>query len=418
MDVKLHASLATDRDALRAADAIESCVHCGFCLATCPTYLDTRDERDSPRGRIYLLKELLETGRSDTAGQYHLDRCLSCRSCETTCPSGVRYGEIADSGRALLERNLARSFGSSVQRYLLRKIVPHRQRFAPLLRIGQLLRPLLPAALRTAVPPRQVALSQPQNRQRARTVLLLEGCVQAAATPNTNAAARRILDHLDIGISESPSQGCCGALNTHLGATDDGRDDMRRNIDAWWPAIEDGAEAIISTATGCGSQLADYATALADDADYAARATRVSALARDLSGFLLAQDLGQLPGNPAAESRRIAVHVPCSQMHALREPDSVRQLLRARGYDLSNTRDDHLCCGSAGSYSLLQPAMSARLRERKLDALSVDQPELIVSANIGCQLHLAQAADIPVRHWTELLLEGLEPGDSHERKGN
>jgi glycolate oxidase iron-sulfur subunit len=418
MDVKLHASLATDRDALRAADAIESCVHCGFCLATCPTYLDTRDERDSPRGRIYLLKELLETGRSDTAGQYHLDRCLSCRSCETTCPSGVRYGEIADSGRALLERDLTRSFGSSVQRYLLRKIVPHRQRFTPLLRMGQFLRPLLPAALRTAVPPRQAALPRPQTRQHARRVLLLEGCVQAAATPNTNAAARRILDRLDIGISESSSQGCCGALNTHLGATDDGRDDMRRNIDAWWPAIEDGAEAIISTATGCGSQLADYATALADDADYAARASRVSALARDLAGFLLEQDLGQLPGNPATESRRVAVHVPCSQMHALREPSSVRQLLRARGYDLSNTRDDHLCCGSAGSYSLLQPAMSARLRERKLDALSVDQPELIVSANIGCQLHLAQAADIPVRHWTELLLESLEPGDSHERKGN
>jgi glycolate oxidase iron-sulfur subunit len=238
-------------------------------------------------------------------------------------------------------------------------------------------------------------------------VLLLEGCVQSAATPNTNTAARDVLDRLGIAVIESPAQGCCGALNTHLGAVADGRDDMRRNIDAWWPAIEAGAEAIISTATGCGSQLSDYATALADDPDYAPRAARVSSLARDLAGFLLEQPLERLPAAADATKQRVAVHVPCSQMHALREPDSVRRLLASRGYQLTQSADDHLCCGSAGSYALLQPQMSRRLRQRKLDALCAERPAVIASANVGCQLHLAQGADVPVRHWVELFRDSL-----------
>lgn len=404
MEVKVHPTLASDRSAQAAATAIESCVHCGFCLATCPTYLDSRDERDSPRGRIYLLKELLEQGESDTAAQHHLDRCLTCRSCETTCPSGVRYGEIADQGRQLLEAHVPRSAAERLQRQLIRFFVPYPGRFKPLLRVGQAVRALLPRALRELVPPRQ-ALLPPVAAAHDRQVLMLEGCVQSSATPRTNQAARLILDRLGISVTESAKQGCCGALDTHLGHGEAGRAAMRRNIDAWWSAVEAGAEAILSTATGCGTQLADYGHALANDPAYAEKAQRISELSVDFGNFLLLEDLSSHV--KVIETRRVAVQIPCSQSHALKTPDTVRSLLLACGYTLTRTRDDHLCCGSAGSYSMLQPAMSGRLRERKLAALTGDAPTVIASANVGCQLHLAAASDVPVVHWTELIWGAL-----------
>jgi glycolate oxidase iron-sulfur subunit len=407
VDVKLHPRWEDDADATRAAAAIEACVHCGFCLATCPTYLDTRDERDSPRGRIYLVRELLEQGTPEAAAQFHLDRCLTCRACETTCPSGVQYGHIVDGGRQLLERELPRSRGRALLRRLLRLLVPYPRRFAPLLRIGQYLRPLLPAVLREHVPPAQAPLPVAPAGGGGRRVILLEGCVQSAGTPRTNQAARLLLARLGIDVVATPEQGCCGALDTHLGHGESGARAMRRNIDAWWPAIEAGAEAVLSTATGCGSQLADYGDALADDPDYAARARRVSELSADLADFLLGEALDAAGAGAAGDRRRIAVHVPCSQSHALRSPDSVRTLLERLGYRLCETRDDHLCCGSAGTYSLLQPAMSRRLRTRKVQALSVDAPDLIVSANVGCQLHLAGEAAVPVQHWVELAWEAV-----------
>lgn len=407
MHVDLHSSLRDSIIARDAADALQACVHCGFCLATCPTYLDTRDERDSPRGRLYLLRELLEEGNAEPVAQHHLDRCLTCRSCETTCPSGVRYAEIAEAGRELLEPRLERPLTDRLMRRLLRLIVPHRRRFGALLKLGQWLRPALPRSLGLAVPPRQPArppLAPLRSTDAAAgRVLLLEGCVQGSATPATNQALRRILTRLGYRVEESPRQGCCGALNTHLAAGEAGREDMRRNIDAWWPALEDGAEAILASATGCGAQLRDYGRALANDPAYAARAAEVAARTLDPAEFFAAQDLARLAA-PATRSRpRVAVHAPCTQQHALRLGQSVPELLAALGFELSATQDEHLCCGSAGSYSLLQPAMSRRLRTRKLSALTADAPEMIATANVGCQLHLQGASEVPVRHWLEVI---------------
>jgi glycolate oxidase iron-sulfur subunit len=408
MLIRLHPELADDASAVAAASAAAACVHCGFCLATCPTYLDSRDERDSPRGRIVLAREMLESGDVPAATSDHLDRCLTCRACETTCPSGVQYGVIADGARDLMERRRVRPLKQRWLRGALRAVVPYRGRFTPLLRAGQLLRPLLPPSLKALVPPRQHGVAAAPTAERERRVVLLEGCVQCAATPGTNAAARRILDRLGISVVPTPAQGCCGALDSHLGYGEAGRAAARRNVDAWSEALEAGAEAVISTATGCGSQLADYGGALAADPGYAGRAAAVAAKSRDLASFLLQEDLGRL--GVIAGQDRIAVHVPCSQSHALGEAQSTKALLSSLGFKLAPTRDDHLCCGSAGTYSLLQPAMAGRLRERKLTALSANDPQLIVTANVGCQLHLAAASTVPVRHWAELVDDAL-PGD-------
>jgi len=408
MKVELHDSLAHSPLAREAAEGLEACVHCGFCLATCPTYLDTRDERDSPRGRLSLLRELLEEGRAEAVARYHLDRCLSCRSCESTCPSGVPYAQIADAGRELLETALVRPPMERRLRWLLRAVVPRRRIFGPLLRAGQLVRPLLPRNLRATIPARQRRRPGPAEpgEDARRSVVLLEGCVQSAATPNTNMALRRILARLGIRVVEAPRQGCCGALNTHLGATEDGRRDMRRNIDAWWPALEGGAEAILVAATGCGVQVREYARALRDDPEYAARAAEVSERTLDPVVFLGREALQDLPRH-AGERPRVAVHAPCTQTHALRIGDAVPALLAGVGYALTAVPDNHLCCGSAGSYSILQPAMSRRLRARKLSALAQETPDVVATANVGCQLHLQGDDAPPVHHWLELLDDAL-----------
>jgi glycolate oxidase iron-sulfur subunit len=403
MHVELHPVFKNQADAAQAAELISACVHCGFCLATCPTYLDARDERDSPRGRIYLLKQLLEQGESSEATLTHLDRCLTCRSCETTCPSGMRYGRLLDLGRVMAEQQAPRPLHQRWFRRTLRFVLTRPALFGLALRCGQLCRPLLPATLGRKIPPRQAVRAVPAPTHKRR-MLLLEGCVQKAATPATNAAARRVMDRLGINLVPIPGAGCCGAVDHHLGATEDGLDHMRRNIDAWWPALESGAEAVVSSASGCGTQLAEYGELLASDPDYADKARRVSALSRDLSQVLLAEDPRRLA--PAGGRQRIAVHTPCSLQHGLGLPDTVATLLRQAGFELTTTRDDHLCCGSAGTYSILQPERSERLRARKLQALEGDQPDLIATANVGCQLHLQEGAGVPVKHWIEL----LDPG--------
>lgn len=403
MHVELADALRDDPRAQRAKDLISACVHCGFCLATCPTYLDRADERDSPRGRIYLVRQLLETGSAGEQTRTHLDRCLTCRSCETTCPSGMQYGHLLDIGRGMIEETAPRPTGQRLFRWLLRWGLSRPGLFGLGLSLGQWFRPLLPAALRQKIPARQ-ELAPTLEAPTDRTMLILGGCVQASATPRTNNAAGRILARLGIHLRTVSQAGCCGAVNYHLGAHADGLDNMRRNIDAWWPLLEAGAEAIISSATGCGAMLADYGKLLADDPDYAEKAARISAMHRDIAQVLEAENLDVL--GPDTSVGRVAVHTPCSQQHGLKQTGQVQNILSRCGFVLASTRDDHLCCGSAGTYSILEAETSARLRDRKRAALTGDAPDVIVTANIGCQLHLADESGPPVRHWLEL----LDPG--------
>lgn len=400
MHVELHSTLKGSQAAETAAQLTSACVHCGFCLATCPTYLDQRDERDSPRGRIYLVKQMLETGDAGSATQTHLDRCLTCRSCETTCPSGMQYGALLDIGRELVEQRVQRPVHERLLRRALRFTLTRPRLFKLALQTGQLLRPLLPRKLRDKIPATQTLQALPAMKQHRR-MLVLEGCVQSAATPATNVAARRVLDKLGVTLISVPGAACCGAVNYHLAAHDDGLDDMRRNIDAWWPAIEDGAEAVISSASGCSVMLSDYGKLLQHDRQYAAKAARVSALALDLSQVLAREDLESLTLN--TNIGEVAVQTPCSLQHGLQQPHLIREILGRAGFSLADTQDDHLCCGSAGTYSILQQAASERLRDKKIEALTLASPQLIASANVGCQLHLQQATTLPVKHWIELL---------------
>lgn len=382
----------------RTAEAIlRSCVHCGFCTATCPTYRLLGDELDGPRGRIYLIKQMLEGNSISAHTRTHLDRCLSCRSCETTCPSGVEYGRLLDIGRHQVERRTRRPLLQTLSRKALRMIIPYPERFRLLSGLAGVVRPLLPKHWRPPVPARSGAMAAPQTTK-ARTMLLLQGCVQSVATPATTGAAARLLDRL--GISPLPASGCCGAISQHLAAPDEARRFMRRNIDAWWPHIEAGTEAIVSSASGCGAVIREYGYLLQDDPDYADKARRISAMTRDLVEVLEREDLHEL--NPDV-TRSVAFQAPCSLQHALRLNGRVEALLQGLGFTLTGVADAHLCCGSAGTYSLLQPRLARRLRDNKLSTLLAGHPQVIATANIGCQLHLAQKSGIPVVHWVELL---------------
>lgn len=402
MQTRIHPKYRDRADIQEAQEIIRACVHCGFCNATCPTYQELGDERDGPRGRIYLIKQLLETGDITGASRTHLDRCLTCRSCETTCPSGVRYGALADIGRGIMEEQLPRPLPERCKRWALRKVLPFPSRVGPLLRLGQWLRPFLPAGVKAKVPPRQRLSAWPAGSHPRRMVALV-GCVQSVATPNTNAAAARVLGKMGITLAEAADAGCCGAMSYHLAQHREGLDFMRRNIDAWWPAIEAGAEAIVVSASGCGATVKEYGQLLRHDPEYANKASRVSELAKDLTEVLLAEDLGRLA--PVAQPKT-AVHCPCTLQHALGLNGAVEKVLRRAGIELAKTSDNHLCCGSAGAYSILQPELSRRLLDNKLRAMMIDQPQQIVTANIGCQLHLASKAKVPVFHWIEL----LDPG--------
>lgn len=390
-----------DHPEIKEADAIlRSCVHCGFCNATCPTYQELGDERDGPRGRIYLVKQLLETGDVSEKTQTHLDRCLTCRSCETTCPSGVKYGRLAEIGRGIMEEQLERPLQQKLLRWLIRQILPYPNRFGPLLRLGQLVRSFLPRDLKQQVPMKQVKRALP-TQQHTRQMLVLAGCAQPSATPNTNIVAARVLDKLGISLFTAPEAGCCGAVSYHMPAHEEGLTFMRRNIDAWWPHIEAGVEAIVISASGCGSMVKDYGEKLQYDPDYAVKAQRVSELACDLVEILVKEDLSQLQLQD--KGRKTAVHCPCSLQHAQQLGGLVEQILQQAGVELTPTKDKHLCCGSAGTYSILQPELSQQLLTNKLSDLTIGHPEQIVTANIGCQLHLSSRASIPVKHWIELL---------------
>lgn len=397
---------------IREADrVIRSCVHCGFCNATCPTYQLLGDELDGPRGRIYLMKELLESREDDERvtreTQLHLDRCLTCRACETTCPSGVEYHKLLDIGRAEIDRRVGRAPKEQLLRFGLRKMLVEPARFSALLKLGMVFRPLVPAALKEKMPAKPAHPgTRPDGRQRSRQMLILEGCVQPGLSPNTNAATARVLDKLGIGLTPAPEAGCCGAIDFHLNAHEAGRARIRANIDAWWPAIEDGCEAIVQTASGCGAFVKEYADMLADDPDYAAKAERISAMAKDLVEILQEEDLDQLA---IKDSQRLAFHCPCTLQHAQKLAGKVDQVLVRLGFSLTPVADAHLCCGSAGTYSITQPVLSKQLRDNKLDALEAGNPEVIVTANIGCQTHLDSAGRTPVRHWIEIVDEAVGP---------
>jgi len=384
---------------------LRTCVHCGFCNATCPTYQLLGDERDGPRGRIYLMKELLES-RDDNAQvteetRLHLDRCLTCRNCETTCPSGVEYHKLLDIGRAEIDRRVPRPMAERAQRYALRKMLVEPKRFKALLSLGQTFKPLVPGKLRSKMPPAPVDAGQrPDSQRHRRKVLILEGCVQPGLSPNTNAATARLLDRLGISVTPISEAGCCGAIDFHLNAQDDGRARMRANIDAWWPQIEQGAEAIVQTASGCGAFVKEYGDMLKDDPAYAQKAQKVSALAKDIVEILREEPIEKLE---LKEHQRLAFHCPCTLQHAQKLNGAVEGVLSKLGFSLTPVKDAHLCCGSAGTYSVTQPVLATQLRDNKLNALEASNPEVIVTANIGCQTHLASANRTPVRHWVEVV---------------
>jgi glycolate oxidase iron-sulfur subunit len=395
----------------REAEAIlRKCVHCGFCTATCPTYQLLGDELDGPRGRIYLIKQVLEGAEPTRKTQQHLDRCLTCRNCETTCPSGVQYGHLVDIGRAIVDAKVPRPAGERTVRWLLKEGLPS-PLFAPAMKLGQAVRGLLPGALKAKVPEPRPAGAWP-TRGHARKVLMLAGCVQPAMAPNINSATARVLDAAGIQTVVASEAGCCGAVKFHLNDQAGGLAQMRANVDAWWPHVEQGVEAIVMNASGCGVTVKEYGHLLRDDPAYAERAARISALTRDLSELLpdLVPTLKpRLARTPDAQ-RVVAFHPPCTLQHGQQLRGGVERWLGELGFTVRVARtESHLCCGSAGTYSVLNPALASTLRDRKLDRLGELQPAVIASANIGCITHLQSGSATPVRHWVELLDEALQP---------
>lgn len=385
-----------------AEQILRSCVHCGFCNATCPTYQVLGDELDGPRGRIYLIKQVLEGLPVSRKTQIHLDRCLTCGSCETTCPSGVRYGRLLDVGRSIIEQKVIRSRLDRLVRKSLRLILPFSGRIGPLLQLGRKIRPLLPASLKRKVP-NQVAWSEEWPIPRhSRRMLALNGCVQSVSTPQIDIATARVLDQIGISLVQAEKAGCCGALSQHLGQSTEALKFVRHNIDAWWPWIESGTESIVMTASGCGIMVKDYGELLKDDAEYAEKAQRVSEITKDVAEVLTEEDWS---GIKKGCNKRIAFHSPCTLQHGQKIHGLVEKILVDTGFTLCTVENSHLCCGSAGTYSILQKTLSDRLLADKIGALEKGRPEIIATGNIGCLLHLQSATGVPVKHWVELLVD-------------
>ena len=403
-------------EGLEADSILRKCVHCGFCLATCPTYNLLGDELDSPRGRIYLMKQMLEGEPVTAKTQLHLDRCLTCRSCESTCPSGVQYGRLVDIGRELVEKKVGRGFAEGIKRKVLKHALPQTALFSIGLSVGRAMKAHLPALLPTSlakkIPAKRDAGLRPGPRH-ARRMLVLEGCVQPAMAPAINAATARVLDKLGVSLIAARGAGCCGAIPHHLNDPHQSHAFIKRNIDAWWPDVEAGAEAIVVTASGCGTMVADYGYLLRNDVAYAEKACKVSALFRDVSQVIAAESaaLSKLLAATNPARTRIAFHSPCSLQHGLKIRGVVEGLLRDAGCELTAVPDGHLCCGSAGTYSLLQRELSQQLLANKVKALESGAPQLVATANIGCLAHieggLNASSQTPIRHWIEVIDERL-----------
>ncbi len=403
MQTNLSPEYKNRADGLEAESILRKCVHCGFCTATCPTYQLLGDELDGPRGRIYLIKQVLEGEQPTRKTQMHLDRCLTCRNCETTCPSGVEYGHLVDIGRKLVDEKVKRPVGEAALRWALKEGLPS-QLFAPAMAMGQLMRPLLPKALKNKVPEKRSAGQRP-TRTQARKMLMLEGCVQPSMSPNINSATARVLDAAGIQTVGAPKAGCCGAVKFHLNDQDGGKAQMRANIDAWWPYVGGGqVEAIIMNASGCGVTVKEYGHILQDDVQYASKAAKISSLTKDISELLPELVAALKPKIKQASKEQLAFHPPCTLQHGQQLSGGVEKHLSELGFNIKTAScEAHLCCGSAGTYSVLQPELSYQLRDRKLVNLGEMKPAAILSANIGCITHLQSGTDVPVRHWIEAL---------------
>jgi glycolate oxidase iron-sulfur subunit len=412
MQTTLAPEFKNTADGQQAEAILRKCVHCGFCTATCPTYQLLGDELDGPRGRIYLIKQVLEGQTPTRKTQMHLDRCLTCRNCETTCPSGVQYGSLIEIGRKLVDERVPRPPAEKALRWALKEGLPS-PLFAPAMKLGQAVRGLLPEALKNKVPARQDAGSIP-TRTHARKMLMLSGCVQPSMLPNVNSATVRVLDAAGIQVVTAAKAGCCGAVKLHMNDHTGSHIEIKRNIDAWWPlivgdALSAGVEAIVMNASGCGVTVKDYGHILKDDPVYAEKAAKVSALTRDLSE-LLPELVEKLSAQVAAKAGQVAFHPPCTLQHGQQLRGGVEQYLTQLGFNIRTAScEAHLCCGSAGTYSVLQPKLAYELRDRKLGNLQEMAPEVIVSANVGCITHLQSGTATPVRHWVELLDDALTP---------
>lgn len=396
MQTKIHPDLIGLAQVQEADDILRSCVHCGFCTATCPTYQLLGDELDGPRGRIYLVKDLLETNVIESPAATHLDRCLTCRSCETTCPSGVRYGRLLDIARGLMVSRVRRPFITSLASFLLRMVVPHPSIFGRLLQVGRWFRPILPAKLASKIPiPQQVIPVKVGTHDRK--VIILQGCVQRAATPNVNSALEMLLDEQCISVEYIEREGCCGSLDYHLSAHEQGMNRMRRLIDELYPRLS-SVEAIVSSASGCGVTIKEYPDILAYDSEYVDKARQVGDKVLDVSELMADMSFQCRP-------IRAAVHTPCSLQHGQKVNGVIEDILIRSGIEIVPSQEGHLCCGSAGTYSVLQPRLAEELKEDKLNALQKGDPQVLVTGNIGCQLHLQTGTEVPVMHWAELLLQ-------------
>lgn len=400
MKTELLPELIETPEGKEADSILRTCVHCGFCNATCPTYQLLGDEKDGPRGRIYLIKQLLEGKEATEKTQQHLDRCLTCRNCETTCPSGVKYSHLLEIGRKHIEKKVPRDFKNQAVRKLLLSVLPYEKRFTPLMRMGQLFKPLTPKVLKKKIPKRTTKGFLPKESH-SRKMIILDGCVQPAMSPDINAATARVLNKLGISLITPKKAGCCGAVSLHLSAEEAALTFMKKNIDAWWPVIESGAEAIIMTASGCGSTVKDYGYLLRNDTDYAEKAKRVSELCKDISEIMINEDISSL--NINSNKPKISFHPPCTLQHGQKITGVVESILEKSGYELLPVSDSHLCCGSAGTYSVLQPEISEKLQNNKINNLLANKPEMVVTSNIGCQTHLQEVSDVPVIHWIHLL---------------
>jgi glycolate oxidase iron-sulfur subunit len=405
MRTKIAGPLAETAAGAIAGEVLRSCVHCGMCNATCPTYQLTGDELDGPRGRIYLMKQALEGEPVGRLTQNHLDRCLSCRACETTCPSGVQYHRLLDVGRELVAEATPRPPRERLWRAAIRWLCIRPARLAAMVALGRPFRALLPSRLKGKLPPR-ITVGRRPTGDHAQRMTMLTGCVQSAMAPHFNAATRRVFDRVGIALSESPGVGCCGALSTHLDAPEEGRALARRNIDAWTAELDAGATAIVVNASGCAAFIRDYPDLLADDPLYSIKARRVAGHVRDPAEVLTDHPPTAVhaPAHP-----RIAVHQPCTLRNGPGLGEAPGAILLSLGYDPQPAADAHLCCGSAGAYSLLQPELAGRLREAKIAALTERAPEAIYTGNIGCWMHLAEKAPVPVRHWIEAVDDVVNP---------